>query len=808
MIEDLRHSILTLIKNRGFALAAILSLGLGIGANTTIFTFINAIFLQPLPVTDPAHLASVITLDSKIPGYLGSSYPNFRDYRDRNQSFSSLVLYGAVGGTLSGLGDPRPLDYEMVSGNYFQALGVKPALGRPFLAEEDGAPGAHPVAVISHDLWTREFGGDPQVTGRTIGINGHVLQIIGVAPAGFRGLNLLLPTSVWVPMAMYRELYPIPAWINLRRALVFSVVGRLKPDVTPQRAEAELQSLAQELARQYPTDNQGRTAKLIRIGEAAITRNTRNTIANSGLLLMIVAGLTLLIACANVANLLLARAAGRNKEIAVRVALGASRWRLVRQLLTESLVLSVVGAAFGLLLAHWGSALLWAVRPPMLTKAALQIGVDSRVLGFTFAVALLTGLLFGLAPALRATNPDLATDLKERAGQPASGFHGRHPRSLLVAAEVALCVVALIGAGLFIRSLRNAERIDPGFDADHLGMVSVNLSDRYNAPRGREFQRRVLEQAASIPGITSVALARDRLLRVSTSRTVMIEDDSQAAEGRSALVSPVSTNYFRTTAIALTRGRDFSALDTQDTPRVAIVNEAAAARFWPGSDPIGRSFHFVGESTPLQVVGIARTASYLAVGEPPQALIYTSLLQEYSGAATLIYRASGRPETVESTVRRTVQTLDPNLPAVALTVRAAMKDSLWAPRLSAGLLSVFGLLGLALATLGVYGVVSYSVNQRMREIGVRMALGASGNDVQVLILRQGFAVVTVGVVAGLLTALGVSRAVQSLLFVTSARDGLTFVIVPSILILAAIIACWLPARRATRIDPAIALRDE
>lgn len=808
MIEDLRHSILTLIKNRGFALAAILSLGLGIGANTTIFTFINAIFLQPLPVTDPVHLTSVVTLDSKIPGYLGSSYPNFRDYRDRNQTFSSLLLYGGVVGTLSGLGDPRPLDYEIVSGNYFQTLGVKPALGRPFLPEEDGAPGGHPVAVISHDLWTREFGSDPQITGRTVGINGHVLQIVGVAPAGFRGLNLLLPTSVWVPMAMYRELYPIPAWINLRRALVFSVVGRLKPDVTPQRAEAELQSLAQELARQYPKDNQGRTPKLIRIGEAAITRNTRNTIANSGLLLMIVAGLTLLIACANVANLLLARSAGRNKEIAVRIALGASRWRLVRQLLTESLVLSLAGAAFGLLLAHWASALLWAVRPPMLTKAALQIGLDSRVLGFTFAVALLTGLLFGLAPALRATNPDLATDLKERAGQPASGSRGRHPRSLLVAAEVALCVVALIGAGLFIRSLSNAERIDPGFDADHIGMVSVNLSDRYNAPRGREFQRRVLEQTASIPGITSVALAHDRLFRVSASRTVIIEGDSQAAEGRSALVSPVSMNYFRTTGIALTRGRDFSALDTQETPRIAIVNEAAAARFWPGSDPIGRSFHFSGESTPLQVVGIARTASYLAVGEPPQALIYTSLLQEYSGAATLIYRASGRPETVESTVRRTVQTLDPNLPAVALTVRAAMNDSLWAPRLSAGLLSVFGLLGLALATLGVYGVVSYSVNQRRREIGVRMALGASGNDVQVLILRQGLAVVTVGVVAGLLIALGASRTVQSLLFVTSARDALTFVLVPSILILAAIVACWLPARRATRIDPAIALRDE
>jgi predicted permease len=610
-------------------------------------------------------------------------------------------------------------------------------------------------------------------------------------------------------MAMYRELYPIPAWINLRRALAFSVIGRLKPGVSRERAGAEMQSLAQELARQFPKDNQGRNPKIIPIEEAAINHGTRNTIANSGLLLMIVAALTLLIACANVANLLLARAAGRNKEIAVRMALGASRGRLIRQLLTESVVLSLAGGAVGLLLARWASSVMWAVRPPALTTAVFHVGLDARVLGFTFAIAVLTGVLFGLAPALRATNPDLATDLKERAGQAASGLGGRRPRSVLVACEVALCVVALIGAGLFIRSLSNAEQIDPGFDTDHLGMVSFNVGDRsYSEDRGREFQKRALERTASLPGVAAVALARDRLFRVTFSRNVLIGGDAQVIDGRPTLVSPVSPNYFRTTGIALVRGRDFNALDTQDKPRVAIVNEAAAARFWPNQDPIGKTLNFSGDTAAVQVIGVARTVSYLAVAEPPQALIYTSLLQDYAGAATLIYRTSGRPEPVLASVLHEVQALDTNLLLQSLTVRAALSNSLWAPRLSAGLLSVFGILGLVLATLGVYGVVSYSVNQRVREIGVRMAMGATGGDVQVLILRQGLAVVTVGVVAGLFIALGASRAVESLLIVTSARDALTFVLVPSILILAAIVACWLPARRATRIDPALALRNE
>ena len=797
------------MKNRGFAAVAILSLALGIGANTTIFTFLNAIFLQPLPVEQPQTLAAVVTLDAHIPGYLGCSYPNYRDYRDRARSFSSLLLYGSVIGTLTGLDQPQRVVFQLVSGNFFQTLGVKPAVGRAFLPEEDSTPGAHPVAVISYALWMRQFGGDAGVLGRSVEINSHTFQIVGVAPRGFEGLSLLNPAAVWVPTMMYDAVYPNPAWFAMRHALTFSVAGRLKPGVSRERAGAELESLNQALEQEYPRDNEGRRPKLIPLSEAVINHGTRDAIASSGTLLAIVAGLILLIACANVANLLLARAAGRNREIAVRLALGAGRWRLIRQLLAESTVLAVAGGALGLVIAHWASRLLWALRPPIMAAAGFHIGLDGRVLGYTLGLSLLTGFLFGLMPALRATNPDLATDLKERAGPPASGFRGRHPRSLLVASQVALCVVALIGAGLFVRSLSNAAQIDPGFDADHLGMVTFDLASRnYSEGRGREFERNAIERVAALPGVAAAAISRDRPLRVSFARNAVLEDDPESGAGRVTLTSAVSPGYLRAAGIALVSGRDFSPLDTASNPRVVIVNEAAAGRYWPNQDPLGKRVRFVGDPTVFQAIGVARNANYLGLGEPPQALFYTSLLQQYEPAATLMFRTRGEPEAALERARLEVQTLDPNLLLQTSTARSMIDETLWAPRLSAGLLSVFGVLGLVLATLGVYGVVSYSVNQRVREIGLRMALGATAADVQVLILRQGLALVTVGVVAGLLIALGASRAVQSLLLVTSPRDSLTFVLVPSILVLVAILACWGPAHRATRIDPATALRDE
>jgi predicted permease len=812
IFEDLRYGLRALAKNRAVAVVAVLSLALGIGANTTIFTLVNAVLLRPLPVEDPSTLAAVSTVDSQNPGLLLCSYPNYKDYRDRNQVFSSLLLYTTVTINLTGHGDPQLLMGQLVSGNYFSALGVNPMIGRGFRPEEDATPGAYPVAVISHGLWMRQFGGDPQVTSHTISLNGRAFDIVGVAPADFRGLNEMLGADVWVPMMMYPQVYPNPAWVNQRRALMFAVAGRLKPGIGLPQAQAAIGSVARELERQYPKDNAGRSVRLTSVAQAALAPKTRTIVTDVSAVLLIMSGLVLLIACANVANLLLARAAGRSREITVRLALGASRWRLIRQLLTESVVLSVIGGLGGLVVAKWARDLVWWLRPPMFSHAGLHLDLDGRVLAYSMAVSVLTGILFGIAPALRATQGDLATDLKERSGAPASHRAGSwNPRSVLVIFQVAFSLITLLGAGLFVRSIQNAAQIDPGFEASHLGIVAFNVGDQgYNEARGREYQTRVLELASAMPGVTGAALSKDAPFHVSGARTVLLDGQENTASGtgRYILTTAIGLGYFRTLGIPLVRGRDLTALDSSTSPHVAIVNEAAAAHFWPGQDPIGKRLHFLGDPAPAEVVGVARNANYQAIGEDPQAFIYLSLLQYYVPTVVMYIRTNGDPEAVALSVRHAMQPLDRNLLLQSESIGRTIRESLWAQRLCAWLLAVFGGLALLLATIGIYGVISYSVSQRVREIGVRMAMGATAGDVQVMVLREGVRLVAIGVLVGMTIAIGVSRVIQSMLFVISARDAATFVLVPSILTLVAIVACWVPALRATRIDPSTALRNE
>ena len=811
VLEDVRYSLRALGKARGFAVAAVVSLGLGIGANTTIFTLLNAVLLRPLPVEEPERLVAVGTLDAHNPGLWPCSYPNYKDYRDQNQVFSSLLLYSAITLNLTGFGEPQLVIGQIVSGNYFSALGVKPVVGRGFLPEEDASPGAYPVAVIGYGLWSRQFGRDPRVTARTIRLNGRPYNIVGVAPPGFQGLNELTAADVWVPMMMYQQVHPNAAWVDQRRFLLFSVVGRLKPGVSLEKAEAGIESVAQDLEREYPEDNRGRRAKLTPIAEAAISPKNRPAITSAGTVLMIISALVLLIACANVANLLLARAAGRGKEITVRLALGASRWRLVRQFLVESTVLALLGGAAGLALARWVRDVLWTMRPPMFTYAGVHLDLDGRVLAYTLAISVATGILFGLAPALRATSGDLASDLKERTGQADASWKGRRTRSVLVIGQVALSVVALVDAGLFVLSLRNADRIDPGFDAGRLGVVAFNLGGQgYDEGRGREFERQALERAAGVPGVVSATLAKDVPFHVSLARTVLLEgqEDTDAGKGRFTLMSVVWPGYLRTVEIPILRGRDFSLLDAATTPRVVIVNEAAAMTYWPGENPIGKRIRFFGDNAPVEVVGVARNANYQALGERPQALIYGSLIQYYFPSAVLYVRTDGDPETVSAAVRREVQGLDRNLLLQSESMSGILRESLWAERLSAGLLSGFAGLALVLAAVGIYGVVSYSVDRRVREIGVRMALGATPADIQAMVLREGVRLVAIGVLAGVVIALSGARVVEGMLFATSPRDAATFVLVPAILALVAVLACWFPAVRATRIEPARALREE
>jgi predicted permease len=477
----------------------------------------------------------------------------------------------------------------------------------------------------------------------------------------------------------------------------------------------------------------------------------------------------------------------------------------------ESTLLALLGGAAGLVLARWARDILWSMRPPMFAYAGVHLDLDGRVLFYTLAISVFTGILFGLAPALRATSGDLASDLKERTGQAESSLKGRRTRSVLVMGQVALSVVALVGAGLFVRSMLNAGRIDPGFDAARLGVVAFNVADQgYNEGRGREFERQALERASAVPGVVSATLAKDVPFHVSLARTVLLEgrEDTTAGKGRFTLMSVVWPGYLRTVAIPLLRGRDLSPLDTATTPRVVIVNEAAAMAYWPGENPIGKRIRFFGDNAPAEVVGIARNANYQAIGERPQALIYGSLIQYYFPTAVLYVRTEGDTEAVSAVVRREVQSLDRNLLLQSESVGGIIRESLWAQRLSAALLGVFGGLALVLAAVGIYGVVSYSVNRRVREIGVRMALGATPAEVQTMILTEGIRLVAIGVAAGLVIALIGSRAVEGMLFATSPRDAATFVLVPSILSLVAILACWFPAMRATRIDPAVALRDE
>ena len=810
LYEDLRYGLRALAKNRGFTAVCVLSLALGIGANTTIFTLVNAILLRPLPVRDPASLVAVYTVDSHNPGFWGCSYLNYKDYQARNNVFSSLLLYTGVGLNLTGGPAPRLMMGQLATANYFSALGVNPVLGRGFLPEEDTSGATDPVAVISNRFWRREFAGDPGVLTRKLNLDGRPYRIVGVAPEGFEGLNTLTATDIWVPLAMYAELFPAAAPLNQRRYLMFNVVGRLRPGVSLPQARTAMRTISQDLERQFPLENQGRGALLTTVTDAAIPPANRSEIERAGVVLIIVSTVVLIIACGNLANLLLARAAARSKEIAVRLALGASRWRLIRQLLTESVLLSLAGGGAGLLVAVFARDLLWSMRPPTFSHAAVRMQLDRTVLLYNFAVAALTGLIFGLAPALRATRADLATDLKERAGQPASFSARWNLRSLLVMAQVAFSVVALVGAGLFVRSLRNAVRFDPGFDAAHLGIVVFNVSDNgYDEVRGRDFQQRAVERTAAIPGVVSATVANDWPFHVSRSRSMTIEGQVPGAGTDQIVLSEfVWPGFLRGIGIPLLRGRDFTEQDSKTSPHVVIVNQTAADTYWPGRNPVGQRVRFFGENAPVEVIGVARTANYQAVGEDPKPYLYFSGRQYYFPTTVLFIRTSGEPDAILETARREVQAMDRNLLLQAETVETTIRQSLWAQRLSAGLLAVFGMVALLLATIGIYGVVSYLVAQRTREFGIRMALGATAADVQLMLLGEGVRLVAGGVLAGMALSLIGARAVESMLFVVTSRDAVTFVLVPSILTLVAILACWIPARRATRIDPMVALRDE
>jgi putative ABC transport system permease protein len=821
LLADLRFAARVLRKSPALAVAAVASLALAIGATTAVFALADAMLLDPVAVGDPERLVSVFTTDPRnqggpMAGALPVSFPNFEDLRDGPGPFSGLALFLTLPVNLLVDGRPEEVPAQVVSADYFALLGVGAARGRVFHPGEDRPLGAHPVAVISHGLWRRRFAADPAAVGRTLEVNGHTFTVVGVAPPGFTGLTLIPAPELWLPMSMHPQLLagPFAAFLPMRRALMFDVVGRLGPEASPAAARDWLAARGAALAERYPDDNRERSFILKPAGQANLPGGVRGEFVRAAGLGGVAAGAILVIACANVVNLLLVRAAGRRAEIASRLALGATPRRLLRQLLTEGALLGAVGGAVGLVVAWWGRRALWALRPPVLAESAPDLAFDARVVGFALLVTGLTCAVLGLVPALWARRTDVATALRSRQDAHGGGARGGAIRAAVVGAQVALSVVALVGCGLFVRALGRAQQIDPGFAADRLAVVTVNLGARgYDPVSGQEFFRRALEAVGATPQVASAAWAANLpLVPIGfLMRSVVPEGEPLAGDRRELLagVDPVSPGFFATAGVPLVRGRAFTDGDRAGAAPVAIVNETLAARLWPGRDPVGERFRFPGETAARTVVGVARDAKYQVLGEEPTPYLYQPLLQEYADRATLYVRpAQGDPQALLPTVLRQVQALDSGLPLTGATTMAeVLERSLWAPRLGAILLGLSAALALALTGVGLYGVAAFAAGERRREIGIRMALGGDRDQVVRQLVGRGLKPVAVGLVLGLVGSFLLTRSIASLLYGVSAADPAAYV-GAALLAVVGLVANLLPARRAAALAPAAVLREE
>ncbi|MCM3870370.1 MAG: ABC transporter permease [Pyrinomonadaceae bacterium] len=813
MIKDLRYAIRGLAKHPGFAAIAMITLALGIGANTAIFSLVNTVLLRPLPVPQPEQIVSV-ALRGKGDSMLAFSYPNYKDFRDRNQVLSGLLVYRFVPLSLSREGaNERIWGYE-VSGNYFDVLGVQAIKGRTFLPEEDATRLSHPVAVVSHGAWQRRFAGDPDLIGKEIRLNNHPFKIIGIAPEGFKGTEMVYTPEIWVPLSMIEWVEPGAGWLDDRDTQNFFGIGRLKAGVAVKEAEASLNLFAQQLAKAYPDTNEGQVVQLTPPG--FIIPDLRGSVVSFTWILMAAVGLVLLITCINLAGLLLARATDRRREIAIRLALGASRRRLMRQLLTESMVLSLAGGVAGFWLALWIINLLLAFRPPVDFPLTIDVSVDWRVLLFSLGISLVAGAAFGLAPALQATRPVLTSALKDTTAQ--AGFSRSRLRSGLVVAQLALSLMILISAGLMVRALQQLQTISPGFDPSNALSVSFDLGlQGYDEAKGEQFYRQVVDRVESLPGVKSAAVTSNIPLGLNYSSNNIYVEGQPLERGANlpvAMVASIGLRYFETMGTPLLHGREFTNQDRQDTEKVAIVNETFVRRLIPDAaaveSALGRRISFnEGQGPFVRIVGVVRDGKYFNIYEEPRSFLWSPLSQNYNSSVSLVVRTTGDPQAALAGVRNAVRALDLNLPLYEVkTLTDHMRLALFPGRIAATLLSAFGLVALILAAIGIYGVTSYSVAQRTREIGIRMALGARLGDVLRLVIGNGLKLMAIGVGLGLVGAYVLTRALTSLLSGISPTDPVTFIFVSLLLIAVALVATYIPARRATKVDPLIALKYE
>jgi predicted permease len=705
---------------------------------------------------------------------------------------------------------------QVTSGNYFSLLGVRPALGRTYLPEEDRAP--TPVIVLSHGFWERSLGQDAHIVGKTLTLNRTGFTVIGVAPRGFTGIVLGGNPSGWVPMAMHGVVQPNFDWYEQRRGLFLFAFGRLRPGVSIESATAQLRTIFAGLEQAFPSDNRGRSAGAVPLLDARLNPqgNAGAPLVRLSAILMAVVGIVLLIACANVANLLLGRATRRRKEIALRLALGANRLRLVRQLVTESTILSLAGGALGLLLAFWLLDVLVVADLQLPLPVGDELDIDGRVLVFTTLLAIATGMIFGIAPAIQSSKPDIVPVLKNESmpgGARRRGVRGLFDlRQVLVVAQIALALVSLVAAGVFLRSLTRSERTETGFETSGVLVVNFNLGrEGYTPERGQIFYEQAATRAAALPGVRRAAVAQSAPLAGGLLRSVFPEGHDTTTRDRILVqVNSISTGYFETIGIPLVGGRDFTRTDGAGAPLVVIVNETMAERFWPGAGAIGKRFKFFGDADFTTVIGVARNSKYNGVNEAPIPFIYQPLLQNYTPQATLHVRADGNASALAGPVRGAVQEIDPTLSVFNVRTLADQVFGSLAPvRTNVIVMAAFGVLALALASVGLYGVASYSVTQRTREIGVRMALGARRGSVLRLVLGQGAVLVAAGIGAGLVASTALMSFVPAALLPNvSARDPLTLAATAAVLGVVALMACWIPAFRATRIDPLVALRTE
>lgn len=813
LLQDLRYGARMLRRSPAVVVVAVLSLALAIGANVANFSLANALLFRPLPVQDPGRLVVISTSYRDNP-YTPSSYADYKDLRDHNDVLSGMAAYFVFPMGLKGKDQPEVVLGQLVTWNFFDVLGVRPAIGRSFLPAEEQAPNGPAVVILSHRFWRTHFGSDPEIAGRKILVNSHPFDVIGVAPRGFSGINTVFAPDIWVPVTTVRQTMPFPIDLEGRYTSWLVMVGRLKPGVSLARAQAGMNVLAVNLAGQLSPDPQSR--KSFTLAEANGSRaglhQPNDQLRKGSLMLMCLAGLVLLIACFNVANILLARATERQREIAVRLSLGASRWHVLRQLLAESLILSLMAGAAGVLLAVWGIDLLMKLLP---TVPGFRIEIDARpdgwVLGFALVLSLASAVLFGLTPALQMARRGQLAALKEQS-QSITRSRGRaRLQSSLVAAQVAVSFVLLVSSGLFIHSLRNALRVDPGFDLKNGLVVEANLGfGQYDESRGRQFCERLMEQMHALKGAESASLAIDVPLSGMRIQNHVLVDGYQPVPGERMVMrwNGVGATYFQTMGVSIVQGRGFTEQDREDSRRVAVINEAMARRYWAGRNPVGASVR-QGDRR-WEVVGIARDGKYDDLDEQPKPHVYFPLRQsEFVKRLNLVIRTSVPPKLLIGAVLAEFQRLDANLPPPRiLTMEEFMQNAIESAGGPGYMVSVFGLLALVLAMIGVYGLMSYSVSRRTHELGIRMALGARPGEIMGLVLRKGLKITVAGLLAGMAGAIAVARLLEGLLFEVSPLDPLTFAGATLILVITGVAACYLPARRAAQVTPAAVLRYE